>query len=247
MPADGKSIATLPDLRNPERPAGATHASPMPGGRQGAPGLEPNALFLYPQGSNPAPPVVTDRIASLLATYNATGNLGAFLDAMRALVGDMDADSLIQAAEPFREHLEVIIPVYERVVELRPDDARALVTLANAYWLTQRGPDVVAELATRAKRADPANRAAWHLWALAEPDIRERTNKWRVVSERFPSDQLARAALADNAASLAGAEHDPLALDLAIATYEGLLRESISPTQTRALQDTLATLRSWKL
>ena len=54
-------------------------------------------------------------------------------------------------------------------------------------------------------------------------------------------------ALADNAASLAGAEHDPLALDLAITTYEGLLKESISPTQTRALQQTLETLRSWKV
>jgi hypothetical protein len=39
----------------------------------------------------------------------------------------------------------------------------------------------------------------------------------------------------------------PFALDLAIATYEGLLKESISPTQTRALQQTLETLRSWKL
>ena len=187
------------------------------------------------------------QIARLLAEYERTDNLGAFLDAMKALARDADADALVAAAEPFQERLEVIIPLYERVVGLRPNDARAIVTLANAYWLTGRGPEVVGELAARAKKADPANRAAWHLWALAESNVRERTNRWRVVSEKFPSDQLARAALADNAASLAGAEHDPLALDLAIRTYEGLLKESISPTQTRALQQTLETLRSWKL
>jgi hypothetical protein len=203
---------------------------------------------LYPPLSPPSfSSPVKERIHALLETYEHTDDLGAFLDAMKALVHDADAESLIAAAEPFKERLEVIIPIYERVIELRPDDARALVTLANAYWLTQRGPDLVGDLAGRAKKADPANRAAWHLWALSESNARERTNRWRVVSEKFPADQLARAALADNAASLAGAEHDPIALDLAIRTYEGLLRESISPMQTRALQDTLATLRGWKL
>jgi hypothetical protein len=190
---------------------------------------------------------LTERIAAHLAEYERTDNLGAFLDAMRSLSESADADALIQAAEPYRERLEVVIPIYERVVALRPGDARAMVTLANAYWLTGRGPDVVGELAERARAADPQNRAAWHLWALSESDVRSRTDRWRQVSEAFPADQLARAALADNAASLAGAEHDPLALDLAIATYEGLLKESISPTQTRALQQTLETLRSWKL
>ena len=188
-----------------------------------------------------------DRIATLLASYESDQNLGVFLDAMRALAKSADADELIAAAEPHRERLEVVIPLYERIIELRPDDARALVTLANAYWLTGRGADVVGELAVRARKADPTNRAAWHLWALSQPDIRERTNRWRVVTEKFPADQLARAALADNAVSLADADHDPLALDLAIATYEGLLKESISPTQTRALQQTLEKLRAWKL
>jgi hypothetical protein len=190
---------------------------------------------------------VNDRITALLSKYDSDGDLGALLDAMRDLARDASAEALVEAAEPHKERLEVVIPLYERVTELRPHDARALVTLANAYWLTGRGADVVGEIAARAKKADPANRAAWHLWALSEANIRERTNRWRVVSEKFPADQLARAALADNAVSLADAEHDPLALDLAIATYEGLLKESISPTQTRALQETLEKLRSWSL
>jgi hypothetical protein len=122
-----------------------------------------------------------------------------------------------------------------------------MVVLANAYWLTGRGPEVVGELASRALAADPGNRGAWHLWALTEPRVRERVARWRQVAERFPTDQLARAALADNAASLAGAEHDPLALDLAVATYEGLLGEATEPAQRSALEAAIETLRGWRL
>jgi hypothetical protein len=71
--------------------------------------------------------------------------------------------------------------------------------------------------------------------------------RWQRVAERFPADQLARAALADNAASLAGAEHDPLALDLAVATYESLLAETGDPSQRHALEAAITTLRGWKL
>ena len=122
-----------------------------------------------------------------------------------------------------------------------------MVVLANAYWLTGRGADVVGALAERAKGVDPTNRGAWHLWALAESNPRARVERWGQVAERFPADQLARAALADNAASLAGAEHDPLALDLAVRTYEGLWAEASRDTERRALEETIAKLKGWKL
>ena len=179
--------------------------------------------------------------------YRQRGDLGALLDTLRALAASTPADSLASLAEPYRDHPEVVIPLYERLVEQRPDDARALVVLANAYWLTGRGPEVVGALATRAITADPTNRGAWHLWALTEPNVRARVSRWQQVSARFPADQLARAALADNAASLAGAEHDPLALDLAIETYEGLLRETADPGPRAALEQALGTLRGWRL
>ncbi len=67
------------------------------------------------------------------------------------------------------------------------------------------------------------------------------------MTKRFPADQLARAALADNATSLANDEEDPVALKLAIATYEGLLAETKQTAQRLALEETLKTLRSWKL
>jgi hypothetical protein len=190
---------------------------------------------------------LTEQLSAALAQYETDDNLGTLFDTLRALAKTSDTDSLAAAAAPFRDRPEVVIPVYEHIVAQRPDDARALVALANAYWLTGRGPDMVGELATRAKTSDPDNRAAWHLWALSESNVRGRVERWKQVTGRFPRDQLARAALADNATSLAGAEHDPLALDLAITTYDGLLREAQTPTQRRALESTLESLRSWKL
>ena len=192
-------------------------------------------------------PSLAAQVASALSRYERDDDLGALMDTVRAIAKNADLDELMQAVEPLKDRLEVVIPVYEHVVAQRPRDARSIVVLANAYWLTGRGPDVVGDLAERAKVADPANRAAWHLWALAEGNVRSRMERWGEVARRFPKDQLARAALADNAASLAGAEHDPLALDLAVSTYEGLLREATSPTQKRALEQSLETLRKWKL
>ncbi|MEK7402605.1 MAG: hypothetical protein AABZ80_09625, partial [Gemmatimonadota bacterium] len=167
-------------------------------------------------------PSLKDSLSAAVTRYDTDDNLGAFMDAVRGLAKPAAPDDLIAAADPFKDRPEVMIPVYEHVTAQRPSDAKALVALANAYWLTGRGPDVVGELAERAKKSDPKNRAAWHLWALAEGDIRKRVARWTTVSQHFPEDQLARAALADNAAGLAGAEHDPLALDLAVKTYEGL-------------------------
>jgi hypothetical protein len=192
-------------------------------------------------------PSLKEQLADALEHFDADANVGLLFDRVRPLVKGADVDELMAAAEPLKDRPEIIIPVYEHVVSERPNDARALVFLANAYWLTGRGPDVVGELAERARKADPTNRGAWHLWALSEGDVRARVGRWTKVSEQFPEDQLARAALADNAASLAGAEHDPLALALAVKTYEGLWAEATTPTQRRALEQTLETLKGWKL
>ena len=134
----------------------------------------------------------------------------------------------------------------ERAVAENPDDAQVLVALANAYWLAGSGPEPVSDLASRAMAADPENRAAWHLWALAESDPRQRVARWQQVSARFPTDDLARANVADNAAALAGAEHDYDALDLAIATYEQLLATADQREQRDALDTALRTLKAWK-
>jgi tetratricopeptide (TPR) repeat protein len=134
----------------------------------------------------------------------------------------------------------------ERAAAERPDDAKTLIALANAYWLAGSGPEAVSDLASRAMAADPMNRAAWHLWALAESDPRQRVARWQQVSERFPTDDLARANVADNAAALAGAEHDYDALDLAIATYEQLLSTAGVKEQRDALETAIQTLRRWK-
>lgn len=134
----------------------------------------------------------------------------------------------------------------ERAVDKNPNDSKALVALANAYWLSGRGPEAVGDLASRAIAADPGNRAGWHLWALSESDPRQRLSRWQQVSERFPKDDLARANVADNAAAVAGAEHDYDALDLAIVTYEQLLSTATEKDQRDALDSALRSLRGWK-
>jgi hypothetical protein len=179
--------------------------------------------------------------------YRHRDDLGALFDRVRDLAARTAPEALVAAAAEFRDMPEVTIPVYEQVVQAMPGNAQAMVVLANAYWLTGRGADAVQELAERAKAIDPANRGAWHLWSLSESDPRARMERWREVTQRFPQDQLARAALADNAARLAGAERDPLALDLAIATYESLLAEATDPGHRSALEGALGTLREWKL
>lgn len=188
----------------------------------------------------------SQELARYVEAYHRSGDLGLLLDQLRALAKRTAPDLLKAAAEHFREMPEVVIPLYERIVADLPNDAQAMVVLANSYWLAGRGPEAVNQLASRAKAIDAGNRGAWHLWALAESDLRKRVDRWLEVATRFPQDQLARAALADNAASLANDEHDPVALKLAVSTYEGLLAESTQTAQRLALEQTLKTLRAWK-
>jgi hypothetical protein len=182
-------------------------------------------------------------LARIVEEYRDTANIGTLFDRVRALAAHADPDELAEATRPYQDMPEVVIPAYEQIVASRPKNAQAMVVLANAYWLTGRGAEVVDALARRAKEADSRNRGAWHLWALAEPSLRGRVDRWLEVTRQFPHDQLARAALADNAASLAAAEDDPAALDLAIATYESLLNEATNPAQKDALLGTIKALR----
>lgn len=186
-------------------------------------------------------------LADIVSRYEAQQDVVALHTALAALADGAPADALIAAAAPYTHIPEIAGPLYERIVDQRPHDARALVILGNAYWLHGRGPDVVGELATRAIAANPEERGAWHLWALTEANPRQRTARWHQVTRRFPQDQLAKALLADNAASLAGAEHDDEALVLAIATYEELLTTAERPEQRASLTHALDTLKGWKL
>ncbi|MBC7790808.1 MAG: hypothetical protein H7Z74_12740 [Anaerolineae bacterium] len=185
--------------------------------------------------------------SAMVRDYQSDSNLALLLDRIARLAADTPATVLADYVEPFLAVPEVAGPVYEYIVAAKPNDARALVILANSYWLTGRGPDVVGNLASRAIAADPSNRGAWHLWALTESDPRARVARWKQVSERFPEDDLARVNLADNAASLAGAEHDAQALDLAITTYRSLLASATQPAQRSALEKAISTLSKWRL
>ena len=196
---------------------------------------------------DPTAASVAGALRAAVDDYRAHGSVPRLLEALDALAEGQPPEALAVAVEPFLPIPEVAGPVYERIVAARPTDARALVVLANAYWLAGRGPEVVGELASRAIAAEPLNRGAWHLWALAEANPRRRTDRWLQVTRRFPDDDLAKANLADNAASLAGAENDPVALKLAITTYETLRATATHPRQREALDGALRTLKAWQL
>jgi hypothetical protein len=190
---------------------------------------------------------VHTEIAAAVDGYRVDGNIARLLDRIAEVARSADPNALVSAVEPYRAMPEVAGPVYEHIVAARPDDARALVILANAYWMAGRGPEQVSELASRAIATDPDNRGAWHLWALAEPALRARVTRWKQVAARFPEDQLARATLADNAASLASTEHDREALDLAIETYAGLVSLATRDEERQALERAIETLRGWRI
>lgn len=200
-----------------------------------------------PTTSSPDDTGVGAALGQAVEAYRDHTNMSQLLDDLEPIFARADVEQLIAATEPFLSIPEVAGPVYERIVDQQPDNARALVILANSYWLAGRGPDVVGELASRAIAADPSNRGAWHLWSLSESDIRERVGRWMQVAQRFPEDDLAKANLADNAASLAGAEKDREALALAITTYESLLTTATHDAQRQALEKAIKTLRGWKL
>jgi tetratricopeptide (TPR) repeat protein len=190
---------------------------------------------------------VHNEITAAVDAYRVDANIARLLERIERAARVADPDALADAVEPFRAMPEVAGPAYEHIVAAKPDDARALVILANAYWLSGRGPEQVAALASRAIAADPTHRGAWHLWALTESDLRSRVIRWRQVAERFPGDPLARANLADNAASLASTNHDREALDLAIETYSSLLALAERDEERRALERAIETLRGWRL
>lgn len=185
-------------------------------------------------------------IADTLADFRTHGNIAELRARLQQVAGTATPDAIVAAAEPYRDEPGVIAPLYELIVEAQPTNARALVILANAYWLIGLGPELVSELANRAIASDPSNRGAWHLWALSEADQRQRVARWTQVSARFAGDNLALASLADNATALAGAEHDYDMLDLAVATYERLLEATEQKEQREAVETALASIRGWK-
>jgi hypothetical protein len=197
--------------------------------------------------SSPTANALGNELASIVDEYRRRPNPVGLEERLAALADSATPDAIVAAAEPYRDEPDVMAPLYQRVIRDQPDNARALILLANAFWLQGRGPDVVSDLANRAIAADPANRAGWHLWALSESDPRQRVARWQQVAKRFPEDNLAHANVADNAAAVAGAERDYEMLDLAIATYEYLLARTDVPSQRIALETALSALQGWKL
>ncbi len=191
------------------------------------------------------------RALTAIATQNAhirrdQTDHAALAASIREVTHDAAGEDLYEAALHFQDRPDIATPLLEDVVRAQPNNSRALVRLANCYWLLGAGPQPVGELASRAIAADPQDRAAWHLWALAEDQPRGRVGRWQQVVTRFPQDDLALANVADNAASVAGAEHDYEMVDVAIAAYEQLRSRANRDEERAAVDRALETLRAWR-
>jgi hypothetical protein len=185
-------------------------------------------------------------VAAAIDDYRQHGNLLELTRRLAHLANGATPDALVELAEPYRDDPNIMAPIYEQILAQQPTNARALVILANAYWLQGRGPVEVGKLAARAIESDPANRGAWHLWALSESDPRERVLRWQQVCQRFVDDNLALANVADNASAVAGAESDYEMLDLAVQSYERLLDRSDVAEQRDAVSTALRALKGWR-
>src|SRR6266571_898885 len=107
-----------------------------------------------PPGPDSYAPRPAFPLAAIVAEYQQHGDVGILFDQLKSLSNASSPEALKTAAEPFRDLPEVVIPLYESIVARSTSDAQAMVVLANAYWLTGRGADVVGELAARAISAD---------------------------------------------------------------------------------------------
>lgn len=184
------------------------------------------------------------QLTSIVEEYRQRADVAQLLDALTAFAERVPTDELFAAADAHAATPEVLGPLMEAILAREPNHVRALVRLANAYWLSGRGPEVVGELASRAISIDPSHRGAWHLWALTETEPRARMSRWLQVTERFPEDDLARANLADNAATVGAAEDDPVARQLAIDNFAELRARAPHPAQRDALDRAIAALRN---
>ena len=127
------------------------------------------------------------------------------------------------ASQPFRDMPEVVIPALRaNRRSTRPTDAQAMVILANAYWLTGRGPDAVEQLAVRAQgdRPDqPRRLASLGAHAGRPAQTRRPLARGHEAISRPTNSRAPRSPTTPRASRTT--KHDPVALKLAIATYEG--------------------------
>ena len=67
-----------------------------------------------------SPPDIGAALDAAVHEYRQDGDVGALLDRVKAAVREAPADALGSAAAPYMDLPEVVIPVYERIVELAP-------------------------------------------------------------------------------------------------------------------------------
>ncbi len=136
--------------------------------------------------------VKLDKLRHLAARIVESGAADEEIE--RLLPGISDISGLLDLAQDFTPHPEVSIPVYRRLLELRPDDAAVTAQLGWVFWLCGED-DKAKEQAALASRFDPDNLDTLLLKATLEP----RSDKKRLLYQRVlkcdPGNAIAAAKL----------------------------------------------------
>src|SRR5206468_12615981 len=79
--------------------------------------------------SSSSPPDVAAALAAAVHEYRQQGDVGTLLDRVKAMARDAEPAALASAARSYMDLPEVVIPVYERLVESNPREAQPMVVL----------------------------------------------------------------------------------------------------------------------
>src|SRR5436309_5933462 len=105
-------------------------------------------------------------LADQFMRRNDTMSRDAFL---RQLAVVSDIASLRRVAELYTPHTEISVPIYRRLLELRPSDFDAMVALGFVYWL-DGSDDKAWEQVSAVRRVDPDHVGASTLEAALTRD-----------------------------------------------------------------------------
>ena len=97
-------------------------------------------------------------LGAIVQEYHQRGDVPRLLEQVATLAQAAPSDQLLIAVEPFRDMHEVAGPIYEVIAEREPNNAKVLVALANAYWLS---------VALNARHTGADNVQLLHAWQRA--------------------------------------------------------------------------------
>ena len=115
----------------------------------------------------------------------------AVMSAFKEYVKKLEnVDEFRRLAERYTPHTEVSIPIYQRILELRPEDTGAMIALGFILWLDGEDEKASQQL-VRAKKIDSENVEVLTLEAALTHDEETKKRLYRKILEKDPHHKVA--------------------------------------------------------